>query len=160
VVALGVGVAVGVGAGSSSTTKVVTDTLSGRTVTQISIHTRTVERVMTVTNHSGGTPRPAGPDAGSPASGQRRPVSPVQPGGPSETQRFAGNGNRLLGTITVSQPNETLYWSNSAGRFRLLFNAGAVAVDSTAHSGQTAAPPLVYSQVTVITPGRWSLRIG
>jgi hypothetical protein len=85
---------------------------------------------------------------------------PVQPGAPSLTQRFAGTGNRLLGTIAVSQPNATLHWSNSARRFRLLFNAGAAAVKSTAHSGQTAAPPLTYSQVTVITQGRWSLRIG
>jgi len=158
-VALGVGVAVGVGAGSISTTKVVTDTLSGRAVTRIATRTRTVERVLTQTN-SGGVPRPAEPNAGTPGSRQTQPVNPVQSGGPSRTQRFAGTGNRLLGTITVSQPNATLHWSNSPGRFRLLFNAGAVAVDSTAHSGQTAAPPLIYSQVTVITPGRWSLRIG
>jgi hypothetical protein len=129
-------------------------------VTRIVTHARTVERALTQTNNGGEIHRPGEPNPGTPSSEPTQPVNPVQPAGPSGTQRFAGTGNRLLGTITVSQPNATLRWSNSAGRFRLLFDAGAVAVDSTAHSGQTAAPPLIYSQVTVITQGRWSLRIG
>jgi hypothetical protein len=157
--ALGVGVAVGVAARPASTPNTITHILSGQTVTRILTRTRTVERVPTQAN-SGAVARPAESNAGTPGPRQSRPVNLAQSGGPSGTQRFAGTGNKLLGTITVSQPNATLHWTNSAGRFRLLFDGGAVAVDSTASSGRTGTLPLTYSQVKVITPGRWSLRIG
>jgi hypothetical protein len=67
---------------------------------------------------------------------------------------------RVLGTIAVSEPGATLRWTSSGGRFRLLFNGTAVTVDSTARSGQIAAPALTYHQVTVNTPGSWTVQIG
>jgi hypothetical protein len=84
---------------------------------------------------------------------------PKSGGAASRPQHFAGTGPRVLGTIVVGEAGGRLRWANSGGRFRLHFNGIGVAVDSTAHSGEIAAPPFTYQQVTVDTPGSWIIRI-
>jgi hypothetical protein len=153
-VGLGATLGIAIAGSSSMRTRTVTlaATISGpaRTVTQV----RTIERVRTKVK-TVAVPGPAVQVGGVPATGQA-PSSP----GPRRPQQFSGSDLRVLGTITVPEPGATLRWTNSAGRFRLLFNGTGVAVDSTAHSGQIAAPPLTYQQVTVNTKGRWTIRIG
>ncbi len=63
----------------------------------------------------------------------------------------------MLGTIVLRRPVTTVRWSNSAGRFRLLYDGGGVAVDSAARAGAFRAPPMTYHRVTVVSSGRWSL---
>ena len=114
---------------------------------------RTLERVHT-TVRTVTVPGPATPLAATP------PSQAASPGGPHRLQQFSGIGLRVLGTIIVPEPGATLRWTNNAGRFRLLFDRTGVAVDSTAHQGQITTPPLTYQQVTVNTPGHWTIQIG
>jgi len=158
----GLGVALGIFLAGSpeTTTRTVTlaVTRAGRTRTVTQIRTmhrvRTIERVRTRVKIVA-APRPAAP-AGNVQSIAQTPTS----AGPSGPMRFSGTGTRVLGTITLGGSGGTLRWANSGGRFRLLFNGNSIAVDSTAHSGEIAAPPLTYRQVTVSTQGRWTIQIG
>jgi hypothetical protein len=150
----GLGGALGVTLARTSPTRTLTVTVAStitrpaRTVT----HVRTIQRVRTEVTTV------AVPTSGVGGVAARRHGPPSRSA--REARQFSGTGPRVLGTITVSPPGAILRWTNSAGRFRLLFNGSGVAVDSTAHSGQIAAPPLTYRQVTVETPGRWTILIG
>ncbi len=98
---------------------------------------------------------PGAPPYGAPAG--RSPVVPATPPGPP--QNFAGAGGKALGTITI-QGTATLRWTNSSGRFTILFNGGSVGVDSTGRSGSMVAPAGTYRQVDVQSPGHWTIHIG
>jgi hypothetical protein len=158
----GLGVVLGmILAGSATTnTRTVTRAVTGpertRTVTRIRTmeRVRTIERVRTRVKIVA-APRPAAPGGNVPTV-TRTPTT----AGRSRPMRFSGTGTRVLGTITLGASGATLRWTNSGGRFRLLFDGNSLAVDSTAHSGEIAAPPLTYRQVTVRTPGRWTIQIG
>ncbi len=159
------GLLVGLAVAASGTkSKATTQTvLAGRTSTVV--QTRTITRparivVHTVTEAPSG---PAGARSGSPPAAGAPPV-PAPPaaqnnGGRVAKQRFAGDGARNLGTITVASP-ATLRWTSSGKRFRLLFDGGAQAVDTASHAGQTFVPAGTYSQVTVQSDGNWTIRIG
>jgi hypothetical protein len=152
----GLGAALGAALAGSSSTSTRTVTVAGtatspahtvtqvRTVTQLRTHVKTVA-----------VPGPAVPVGGVPARGQA-----LFSRGPLRPQRFSGTGLRVLGTIIVGQPGATFHWTNSGGRFRLLFNDTGVAVDSTAQGGELGAPPLTYMDVTVVSRGHWTVRIG
>jgi len=94
------------------------------------------------------------PSVGSPAGSS--PVVPGPPPGPP--QHFQGTGPTTLGDITI-KGTATLRWTNSTGRFRILFDGNAAGVDSTAAAGSTTAPAQTYHQVKVDTPGHWTINI-
>ena len=149
---LGVALGLALGGSPSTTTRTVTiasTTRPGRTTT----HVQPVERVRT-TVRTVTVPGPAAPVAATPAS------QGASPRARHRLQQFSGIGIRVLGTITVPGLGAMLRWTNSVGRFRLLFDRTGVAVDSPAHRGQIATPPLTYQQVTVNTPGHWTIQIG
>lgn len=157
VIVAGLGAALGVslaGSSTKTTTRLVTVagkiTVQARTVTQV----RTVERVRTEVKTV------AVPGASAPVAGVPAKVQGISSAGPRRPKQFSGTGAHVLGTIIVDPPGATLRWSDTGGRFRLLFNGNSVATDSTAHGGQIAVPPLTYQQVTVETAGRWTIQIG
>jgi hypothetical protein len=156
VLALAVGAGVALALASSSDSGTQTDT---RTVTA----TKTVVRTRTVTKAAKAPPTSALRDR----AAKTVPTTPVPPPsvpskpdtatGPAQT--FSGTGSRTLGSINVRRPGATLSWTNSDGQFRLLFNNGGVAVNSSQASGQIGVPTGTYSQVKVQSPGRWTIRI-
>ncbi len=130
-----------------------------RTVTVDGASVRTVTRVRTIERVRVRATAVAGPDSGVASSGAAG-GSPALSSGSLQTQhQFSGNGRRVLGRIAVPEPGATLVWTNSAGRFRLLFNGTGLAVDSTARGGRIAAPALTYTQVTVDSTGHWTLQL-
>jgi hypothetical protein len=156
VLALVVGAGAALALASSSDSGTQTDT---RTVTA----TKTVVRTRTVTKAAKAPPRTALPDGAAkkvpttPAPPASVPNKPDTAKGPAQT--FSGTGSRTLGSITVRRVGATLRWINSDGQFRLLFNNGGVAVNSSEASGEIGVPTGTYSQVKVQSPGRWTIRI-
>jgi hypothetical protein len=159
-VALGVALAGSASPGTRTVTVAVRSTVSARTVIRVRTIERVRTRVKTVTVPAPAVHGPAASGRAVPPGSVRARGQASPSGGLTRPQQFSGTGPRVLGTITVGQRGGRLRWTNSAGRFRLLFNGAGVAVDSTAHSGQIAAPPLTYQQVTVSTQGRWIIQIG
>ena len=143
----GLGAALG---GSGSSTRTVTATAGTSTIAQIrTVYKTRVKTVRAPAARGGSTP-----SLGSPAGS-----SPVVPGPPpGAPQHFAGTGPTTLGNIVVKGA-ATLRWTNTKGRFRILFDGNAIGVDSTAHAGQTAAPPQTYHNVKVNSPGHWTIQI-
>ena len=158
----GIGAAVGVAVVGSSPGTTRTVTVAARTTSPIRTVTkiRSVQRVRTVerVRTSVKTVTASGPEAPGASIAAGRPTQPAEPA--PRPQRFSGSGGRVLGTITVPEPGATMRWTNSAGRFRLLFNGTGVAVDSTARGGQLDAPAQTYRGVTVRAPGHWTVSIG
>ncbi len=139
-------------------------TTTVRTVVHTVTHTTTKAASPTSSNRPGGSGTAASGGAGV-TGGVPAGHSPVARGASSNTgnqhpQHFAGTGNKVLGTITLSAQSTSVRWSNSSGRFRLIYDGNGVAIDSSARTGSLVAPPMVYHQVTVDSPGHWSLQLG
>jgi hypothetical protein len=79
--------------------------------------------------------------------------------GPGAPQTFVGSGPKTLGTITIGHA-AALRWTSATGRFRLLFDGGATAVNSSGRAGELFAPSGTYRDVQVLAPGRWTVQVG
>lgn len=147
---VGVGFALaGTGHDSRTRTRVIDGT---RTVLQV----RTVKTATAPATASTSPARRRTARRAPPAT--RRPAAAPKPQ-PARAQVFSGTGPTSLGTVTI--PAATmLRWTNSRGRFRVIFDGVAVGVNSTARAGRTSAPARTYREVRVDTPGSWTIRIG
>ncbi len=150
--------------GSSGRVRTITATSLRVTTTVHTVYQTRVKivpaRVPQIASAQSRDSRTASPHAGSgPSAGSPAGSSPVVPGpAPGPPQHFAGVGPTTLGNIIVTGA-ATLRWTNTSGRFRILFDGNAVGVDSTAAAGSTTAPAQTYHQVKVDTPGRWTINI-
>jgi hypothetical protein len=135
-----------------------------RPVTVTATERRTITEARTVPGGGGPAGRAAGTTdaAGARARGQpssSRPAAGTPPAAAGATRLITGRGSTALGTVRLQAP-AMIRWTNTSGRFVILFNGGGVGVDSTARSGELFAPAGVYRDVEITSVGSWTLRVG
>jgi hypothetical protein len=108
----------------------------------------------TTTRRGEGTPPPPPP----PATTTKAPVVkiPAARAKLGRTQRFAGTGDKVLGTVKLDR-NSVVRWTVSGSSFELRDGSGKLKISGKDKTGQSFAAGGSYSSVKVSASGRWTL---
>jgi hypothetical protein len=76
----------------------------------------------------------------------------------SSARHWAGNGNRVLGTVKLTT-DSVVQWTSAGRSFTLSDRSGKLKVMGKAKAGQSFAVRRTYRLVRVRAKGRWTLTI-
>jgi hypothetical protein len=145
---LALGLVIGLVAGGTDTDTTTTTVVSVKT--DVQTKTRTVRRVRTVGNGGSKTiTRTTG------TTTSRRPSSIPKVG--ADTQNLAGRGSMFLGIIGVGKKS-VMRWTTTSNSFKITTNKGTL-LNSKSKSGSKVIDKGSYMAFTVVTKGRWTLKV-